>query len=242
MLSFKKFINENDPCWKNYKQIGTKTKNGKTVPNCVPKDVNEELKHQPGSETTQVATTTGTYTKSATKLKNMLPKGSKVLDYGAGLGHGTKAMQDELGEHAEVHGYEPFPHRSNVQHTYTDPSEIKDKYHAVVSHNVLNVLEPELREHVVRHILGLIGENGHGIIGARKWKGDVNLAKNTEYGDEDKSVWINKKTKNGTTRVYQKGFDGNELVDYIKGIAGEHFEVKKLPGIAATAVHIRRIK
>lgn len=28
---------DSDPCWKNYKQIGTKKKNGKTVPNCVPK-------------------------------------------------------------------------------------------------------------------------------------------------------------------------------------------------------------
>jgi hypothetical protein len=27
-----------DPCWKNYKQIGTKKKGGKTVPNCVPKE------------------------------------------------------------------------------------------------------------------------------------------------------------------------------------------------------------
>ncbi len=32
------------PCWDNYKQIGMKTKNGKQVPNCVPKeDVEEEL-------------------------------------------------------------------------------------------------------------------------------------------------------------------------------------------------------
>jgi hypothetical protein len=36
-------INEDDPCWKNYKQIGMKKKNGKEVPNCVPKEsVNEE--------------------------------------------------------------------------------------------------------------------------------------------------------------------------------------------------------
>lgn len=39
-------LNENeDPCWKGYKQVGMKTKNGKEVPNCVPesvvKDVNE---------------------------------------------------------------------------------------------------------------------------------------------------------------------------------------------------------
>jgi hypothetical protein len=26
-----------DPCWKNYEMAGTKQKNGKTVPNCVPK-------------------------------------------------------------------------------------------------------------------------------------------------------------------------------------------------------------
>jgi hypothetical protein len=25
-----------DPCWKNYKQVGMKEKNGKQVPNCVP--------------------------------------------------------------------------------------------------------------------------------------------------------------------------------------------------------------
>lgn len=26
-----------NPCWKGYKPVGTKKKNGKTVPNCVPK-------------------------------------------------------------------------------------------------------------------------------------------------------------------------------------------------------------
>ena len=25
-----------DPCWKGYEQVGSKTKNGKSVPNCVP--------------------------------------------------------------------------------------------------------------------------------------------------------------------------------------------------------------
>ena len=32
---------ESNPCWSGYKQIGTKSKKGKTVPNCVP--VDEEL-------------------------------------------------------------------------------------------------------------------------------------------------------------------------------------------------------
>jgi len=28
---------KDDPCWEEYHQVGTKTKAGKTVPNCVPK-------------------------------------------------------------------------------------------------------------------------------------------------------------------------------------------------------------
>lgn len=40
-LSFKDYFNlseaKKDPCWKDYKQVGTKNKNGKQVPNCVPK-------------------------------------------------------------------------------------------------------------------------------------------------------------------------------------------------------------
>lgn len=27
---------KDDPCWKRYKQLGTKTKGGKKVPDCVP--------------------------------------------------------------------------------------------------------------------------------------------------------------------------------------------------------------
>lgn len=43
---FEEFVNEakkkkSDPCWKNYKQLGMKKKNGKKVPNCVPKDKND---------------------------------------------------------------------------------------------------------------------------------------------------------------------------------------------------------
>lgn len=34
---------DKDPCWKGYKQIGTKKKSGKTVPNCVPVSEDIEL-------------------------------------------------------------------------------------------------------------------------------------------------------------------------------------------------------
>jgi len=42
-------IAESNPCWSGYKQIGTKLKNGKTVPNCVP--IAEELEAQESLET-----------------------------------------------------------------------------------------------------------------------------------------------------------------------------------------------
>ena len=42
MKNFKDYnIAEDGPCWPGYKQVGTKMKNGKQVPNCVP--IGEEL-------------------------------------------------------------------------------------------------------------------------------------------------------------------------------------------------------
>mgnify|MGYP007083507063 FL=1 len=36
MISLLELLNEKSPCWKGYKQIGMKEKDGKQVPNCVP--------------------------------------------------------------------------------------------------------------------------------------------------------------------------------------------------------------
>lgn len=46
MKTFKEFVSEVNPstgklkdaCWKGYTAVGTKKKNGKTVPNCVPEE------------------------------------------------------------------------------------------------------------------------------------------------------------------------------------------------------------
>ena len=50
MKTFNQFMKDleeekqpDDPCWKGYEQFGTKTKNGKKVPNCIP--VKKEVKH-----------------------------------------------------------------------------------------------------------------------------------------------------------------------------------------------------
>lgn len=41
MMDFKEFYENKGPCWPGYKQVGTKMKNGKEVPNCVPEEVEE---------------------------------------------------------------------------------------------------------------------------------------------------------------------------------------------------------
>jgi hypothetical protein len=42
-MRISEIINEGeDPCWKNYKQVGTKEKDGRKVPNCVPREGVEE--------------------------------------------------------------------------------------------------------------------------------------------------------------------------------------------------------
>lgn len=37
--------NAEDPCWKDYEMVGMKNKNGKKVPNCVPKGSNSESEY-----------------------------------------------------------------------------------------------------------------------------------------------------------------------------------------------------
>lgn len=36
MTSFLQYLKESDPCWKGYRQLGMKMKDGKKVPNCIP--------------------------------------------------------------------------------------------------------------------------------------------------------------------------------------------------------------
>lgn len=207
---------------------------------------NETKKPDP-SINTQVATTGGTYEKTGSHLAPHLQPGSKILSLGAGLDHTREALKKGLGEahkNTEVHDMEPNPQRRKTEPEYTSSDQIPhDHYHATVSHNVLNVVEPEVRHHVVKTAFDSTKEGGHIVFGARKWKGDVDLAKNAKPGSEPKSIWVSR--DKGKTQNYQKGFDGDELKSYIEERAkkeGHQVEVKKLPGIAATAVHVRIIK
>lgn len=193
---------------------------------------------QPGSDSTQVATTTGSYRKAAEHIKRTIPNAKNILDYGAGRGLGSDAMRQESG--IRVDSYEPIPTnwQSEMPLTFKVTDQISEKYDGVVNLNVLNVLEPKLREEVVIDIIDKIAPGGVAVIGVRKFKGDVDTAKNSTPAQEEKAIWVKKPS--GPT--YQKGFDGNELVDYLKGIVPPGYTVERGPKVGATSAVIRAPK
>ena len=194
----------------------------------------KKIKGQEGSATTQVATTAGSYKKAVAKAQEINPNGKTVLDYGAGLGLGTDAMRET--SKMKVTSYEPFPERwkGDKPVDYTDSAKINTKFDTVVNLNVLNVLEPELRAVVAKDLMSKVKEGGVAIVGTRGWKGDVNAAKKATAATEDKALWIHKSSGD----VYQKGFDGNELKDYMAKLAPEGYRVERGKGIANNTVYV----
>ena len=192
------------------------------------------IEGQKGSATTQVATTVGSYKKAVKKAEDLNPKGKTVLDYGAGLGLGTDAMRSS--SKLEVTSYEPFPERwkGDSPVDYTDSSLIPKKYDTVVNLNVLNVLEPELRDVVAKDIMSKVADGGVAIIGTRGWKGDIDATKKFKTTDEPQAIWVKKSSGD----VYQKGFDGDELKDYMAGLAPKGFRVERGKGIANNTVYV----
>lgn len=193
---------------------------------------------------TQVATTGGTYEKTGKFLAGKLKPNSKIISIGAGLDQTRAGLYRGLGEKSghKVHDMEPNPEKRKAAPEYTSAEEIPhNAYHAAVAHNVLNVVEPHVREHVMHSLFNSVKNGGHIVIGTRKWSGDINTNKNYELGKEPKSMWVKKKN----TTSYQKGFDGNELKDYVEDYAKRHgheVHVSNIKGIAKSGVHVHVIK
>lgn len=192
------------------------------------------------SGTTQVATTTGSYVKAANIVNDLEIEG-EVLDYGAGLGLGTDAMSQVLG--TEVDSYELNPERwkGKTPVTYTKASDINKQYDAIVSLNVLNVVPKDVRDFIVEDIYENLKPGGVAVISSRGFKGDIANAKNFEKGPEDKSYIIKRKKGGEVVDVYQKGFDGNELVEYVQDLLGDKVNVYKKNTFGNRGVIVEKI-
>lgn len=201
----------------------------------------EQYENKPQS--TQIVGTKGTYTNTGTYLKNHIVPGSKVISIGAGLDQTREGLKSGLGDEYEVHDHEPYPEKRKKQPEYVDANDIPSHhYDAAVTHNVLNVVEPHIRDSILHHVFRSVKEGGHAIIGTRGWKGDIEKVKSFEPAKEEKAIWV-KKPKN--VWAYQKGFDGDELKNYIEDFAKKHGHVvktKRISNLAKNTVHVHIIK
>lgn len=201
----------------------------------------EEIQGQKGSGTTQVATTRSMYVKALKWLRNQSPEAKTVLDYGAGLGLGTDDMRSNNPD-LNIDCYEPNPERwaGKQPPTYTNNTQINKDYDLILNTNVLNVVEKPIRDLIVKDIADHLTMGGKALITTRGWSNDVNAAKNFKPADEHHAIWINK-GKNGY--VFQKGFDGDELKNYIQELLGDEFVVEKTrPTFGKSSVTITRVK
>jgi hypothetical protein len=185
--------------------------------------VDNAIKADRSSGGTQRAITTGSYVKVANMAKKLGAK--SILDYGAGFGLGSDAMAEVI---PSVDSYEPNYEnwKGKNKPTFTVNTDINKTYDAVVSLNVLNVVPKDIRDAIVKDIYNKLNDNGTAIVSARGWAGDVREGKG-RLGEENNSRYILSKQDGENVERYQKGFDGNELVDYVKDLLGNNVEVKK---------------
>ena len=201
--------------------------------------IDEELSKASG--TTQIPKTTSSYVNAANEFNKLNVKG-RVLDYGAGLGLGTDAMSKILGKPVESYEINPERWRGKKSVTYTKSEDIDGKFDGIVSLNVINVVPKNIRDFIIQDIYNHLRDGGKAIISSRKFEKDIANTKNFELGPEDKS-YIVKRPKDGKLiNVYQKGFDGNELIDYVKEVLGNKVDVRKAnKGFGAIGVIIEKL-
>jgi hypothetical protein len=160
------------------------------------------------AQRTQIIGTLPTYEKARMLFELNKAKG-RGIDYGAGLGEGAKILKADT--------YEPYP--KDWKPTFTNPEDIPDEeYGKLTNLNVLNVVPREVRDEMVLDMGRVMRPKSHGIITTRG--ADVMNAKGKK-GPEPMSVITSRET-------YQKGFDKNELVDYLRYMLGDDFDIDKL--------------
>jgi hypothetical protein len=159
---------------------------------------------------TQIIGTLPTYEKAGNILRQQGATG-RGIDFGAGLGEGAKALGKDFDT------YEPFA--KNWTPTYSNAADVPtDAYGQLTNLNVLNVVPREVRDEIVQDIGRVMQPGGMGIITTRGK--DVMNAKGLA-GPEPMSVITSRDT-------YQKGFNKDELEDYLKYMLGDNFEIGRL--------------
>ena len=193
----------------------------------IAKKLVQELPEASASGKTPIATTVGTYRKaSPILLEDIKDVNAPVLDYGAGMGLGAEELRKTF---PNVKTLEPF-YEGNFD--FTDPSKVPSgEFKGLTNFSVLNAVTPEVRDSIVENIGRVMDRGGVGLITARS--PSAVMSTKGKLVDEPNAMI----TQKGT---YQKGFDTEELREYIKYILGGDFEYEPLKGLSGTSVKIKK--
>ena len=230
---------------------------GKAISKASTKGVTKVATKKINPGATQIKNTVATYEKYVPFLEE---KGINfrnfenidILDYGSGLGLGSRVLE-KLGK---TKSFEPFAKankdlealsykHNNITYKGKVPEyknektlievEGKNKFKAIISHAVLNVIpNPSNRAEVVKNIGKLLADDGVAIINTRP----------IIEGNPLRKLNDGFVMKKGDNETFQKGFKINELLDYIKSILGDGFEISKIPSsykINGSAVMIKKV-
>lgn len=188
----------------------------------------EELNVRP--EATQIGTTIHSRLKSVGVISNDDFKNGLV--YGDGKG----AASADLG----ADSYEPFP-PSDFKPTYSGDRSagvgdaIEKKYDTILNTFVLNVVDPQTRDFIVKDIANLLNKGGRAVIVTRGT--DVLNSKPVQD-----FRGMSRLQRKGKTLTYQKGFTQQELISYLSEVLGDGFDVSPVRGGSSSDVRVQFIK
>ena len=180
---------------------------------------------------TQIKSTVSTYRKIYDILKNDGFSG-KILDASSGLGYGTRAGIEEYG--FDVEDIEPYPDKSYTP-KYKDYSALNEKYDAIISNAVLNVIPQDQRDALVVKMGQMLNVGGRIFINTRSKDVDT-LASTPSNVNISPMEWFV-----GSTGSYQKGFTPKELQAYIQDALGSDFEVERSGKFGAASVIVTKV-
>jgi len=185
------------------------------------------IEADPNSGKTQVATTTATYKLVAKLIKSRQGSNVDVLDYGAGRGLGSEAMREEG---LDVESLEPNPTGWSPDYTNSNQIPKGQKYDAIVSLSVINVLPKNIRTMVISDIFDLLERGGSAYITAR-----ASIATKEENKEPFEDGFM---VKNKGGRNFQKPFSVAELkqefINVLEDDAFEYevdFEIERMPSV-----------
>jgi hypothetical protein len=187
----------------------------------------KELPEASASGKTPISTTVGTYRKaSPILLEDIKDVNAPILDYGSGMGLGAEELRKTF---PNVKTLEPF-YKGNFD--FTDPSKVPSgEFKGLTNFSVLNAVTPEVRDSIVENIGRVMDRGGVGLITARS--PSAVMSTKGKLVDEPNAMI----TQKGT---YQKGFDTDELREYIRYILGSDFELEPLKGLSGTSVKVKK--